>query len=420
MSRLKYALIGHGRRGAAHLSTVQVLKDTFHVVAVCDAHRDSAEAGAAKPGVNAYTDVRKLIDEEHPDVCDVVVPAPLHHIVSCYLSRCGISHNVETPLAPTLGLMDMMIAEATENGVTLQTSENFPFVPVEQFVCKLINADVIGKVHKCYRLFSTTGYHGLAAIRCRMDAGSVFSSSRAFQSRKSIAPIAVSSIGHTMPVVPYVDRAKRDFNSETLEFYAVDFDNGGLGIAMVGNKNGCLGRNKLVGFETCGERGTIITNGNQGASGGETVNVCTDEDITQRAGKAQTYEFQREYSESGVLQRIFIELPTALGSTIEWVNPYRHTQISESGISLATMLDGLGRAVRENTQPLWTGEMGRTDQEMVIAAHRSIRMNRQPVQLPLSPNPDEEAAFDRNFEAQFGIHPRADIEKALQVNFKAR
>ena len=102
MSRLKYALIGHGRRGAAHLSTAAILKDTFEVVAVCDAHPESAAAGAAKLDVKAYTDVRKLIDDISPDVCDVVVPAPLHHIVSCYLSRCGIPHNVETGLAPTL------------------------------------------------------------------------------------------------------------------------------------------------------------------------------------------------------------------------------------------------------------------------------------------------------------------------------
>ena len=403
MSRLKYALIGHGRRGAGHLATAATLKDSFEVVAVCDAHRESAEAGAAKVGTKAYTDVRKMVDETVPDVCDVVVPISLHHIVSCYLSRCGISHNVETGLAPTLGLMDMMIVDAAENGVKLQTSENFPFVPVEQFVCKLIQEGVIGNVHKCYRLFSTTGYHGLAAIRCRMDA----------------APKMVSSIGHTMPVAPYLDRAKRDYNRENLEFYAIDFENGGLGIAMVGNKNGCLGRNKLVGFETCGERGTIITNGNQGATGGETVNVCTDEDLLN-GGRAQTYEFQREYSEDKTLRRIFVELPASLGGTVEWVNPYQRTTISETGISLATMLDGIARAVRDTTEPLWTGEMGRADQEMVIAAHRSIRMNRQPIQLPLEPEPSEEDAFDRDFEAQFGVHPREDIEKALQVNFKAR
>ncbi len=404
MSRLKYALIGHGRRGAAHLATAAALKGTFDVVAVCDAGPDSAGRGAEKLGINAYTDVREMVDAVSPDVCDVVVPAPLHHVVSCYLSRRGISHNVETPLAPTLGLMDMMIADAAENGVKLQTSENFPFVPVEQFVCKLIQAGVIGDVHKCYRLFSTTGYHGLAAIRCRMGA----------------VPIQVSSIAHTMPVVSYDDRAKRDFTQEELEFYAVDFDNGGLGVAMVGNKNGCLGRNRLVGFETCGTRGTIITNGNQGASGGETVNVCTDADIQHRAARAQTYEFQREYGENGTLARIFVVLPPDLGGTVEWVNPYQRTGIAEGGISLATMLDGIARAVREDEQPLWTGEMGRADQEMVIAAHRSAVLNRQPISLPLQPESTEESAFDRDFESRYRVHPRDDVEKVLHVNFKAR
>lgn len=404
MSRLKYALIGYGRRGRAHLETVAALKETFEIVAVCDAHPASAEEGAAHFNVNAYTDVREMVDCEKPDVCDVVVPAELHHVVSCYLSRCGIHHNVETPLAPTLGLMDLMIDSAARHGVKLQTSENFPFVPVEQFVCKLIRENVIGPVHKCYRLFSTTGYHGLAAIRCRLDA----------------TPIAVSSISHTMPVTPYVDHAKRDFRTESLEFYAVDFNNGSIGIAMVGNKNSRLGRNPLVGFETCGERGTIVTNGNQGASGGETVNVCTDADIAERAGQASTYEFQREYAASNVIKRIYVELPAELGGTIEWENPYLEAGLQERNISLATMLDGIGRAVWEDTDPLWTGEMGRADQEMVLAARRSIGMDRRPVALPLPPDPSEEEAFDRNFEQRFGVHPREDLEQALAVNFKAR
>ena len=404
MSRLKYALIGYGRRGRSHLETVAALKETFEIVAVCDAHPASAQEGAAQFNAKAYTDVREMADREKPDVCDVVVPAELHHVVSCYLSRCGIHHNVETPLAPTLGLMDLMIEAAAKHGVKLQTSENFPFVPVEQFVCKLIRENVIGPVHKCYRLFSTTGYHGLAAIRYRLDA----------------TPVAVSSISHTMPVVPYIDHAKRDYKTENLEFYAVDFDNGGMGVAMVGNKNSRLGRNPLVGFETCGERGTIVTNGNQGASGGETVNVCTAEDIAEHAGRAQTYEFQREYAASNIIKRIFVELPAELGGMIEWENPYLEVGLQERNISLATMLDGIARAVREDIDPLWTGGMGRADQEMVLAAGRSIRTNRQPVALPLPPDPSEEEAFDRKFEGQFGVHPREDLEQTLAVNFKAR
>jgi len=80
MSRLKYALIGHGRRGAAHLSTAAMLKDTFDIVSRRQLDAESAEIGAAKYGVKAYTDVRKMIDEMSPDVCDVVVPIPLQPI----------------------------------------------------------------------------------------------------------------------------------------------------------------------------------------------------------------------------------------------------------------------------------------------------------------------------------------------------
>ena len=404
MSRLKYALIGCGRRGKVHLETATALKETFQVVAVCDAHYESAEKGADQIGAKPYSDVRKMVERENPDICDVVVPVDLHHVVSCYLSECGIHHNVETGLAPTLGLMDLMIGKAKTNNIKLQTSENFPFVPVEQFVCHLIQSGTIGKVHKCYRLFSTTGYHGLAAMRCRMDA----------------KPISVSSIGHTMPVVPYVDRVKRDFDAERLEFYTVDFDNGGIGIAMVGNKNNCLGRNTLVGFETCGERGTIVTNGNQSTIGNETINVCTDEDINQHAAKAKTYPFQREYGENNVLKRIYVELPKSLGGTIEWHNPYLDTGILEKNISLATMLTGIAQAVREDLDPLWTGEMGREDQEMVIAAHRSIQMNRQPINLPISIDLSEEERFDQRFIQRFGVHPREDLDQALAANFKAR
>ena len=76
--------------------------------------------------------------------------------------------------------------------------------------------------------------------------------------------------------------------------------------------------------------------------------------------------------------------------------------------------------MREDIAPLWPGENGRADQEMVLAARRSIRANRQPISLPLLPDPSEEEAFDRNFEQRFGVHPREDLDKALSVNFKAR
>ena len=179
------------------------------------------------------------------------------------------------------------------------------------------------------------------------------------------------------------------------------------------------GTNSSV-LRTCGERGTIITNGNQGATGGETVNVCTDEDLLN-GGRAQTYEFQREYSDNWHFATYLCGTP----SVFRW-----HCRVGKSLSADRYFRDGYligndaGRycyaPFEKIHNPCGQGRMGRADQEMVIAAHRSIQTNRQPIQLPLEPDPAEEEAFDRDFEAQFGVHPREDIEKALQVNFKAR
>lgn len=153
---------------------------------------------------------------------------------------------------------------------------------------------------------------------------------------------------------------------------------------------------------------------------GETVNVCTDEYIARRAARAGTYTFQREHTERGILKRIWVDLPESLGGTVEWVSPYSDTQLTETSVSLAAVLDGLARAVIEDDDPVWPGEFGRADMEMVLAARRSIDANRQPVALPLAPDPEEEEAFDRDFVERFGVHPRHDLDAVLDVSFKAR
>jgi predicted dehydrogenase len=403
MSRLRYAIVGCGRRGSAHLAVASKLTDYYEIAAVCDAHPPSAQAAGEKYGVTAYTDLHELVARESIDVCDVVVPIELHHAVSCYLSEQGIHQNVETPIAPTLALADMMIEAAAKNGVKLQISENFPAIPVERMVQTIIQSGAIGQVGRCYRLFSTGGYHAMAAIRMRMGA----------------IPTAVSSCHHVMPVVPYVDRLGRDWREEGFEFALIDFDNGGLGVMMVGNKNGCLGRNHLVGFETVGARGSIITNGNQGTIGGELVYVATDEDIEHNQARARAFPFQRAEmmrEEVKVLQRIWVDLPEG---TVEWSNPFAPLAVVEGQVSLTAMLVGIATAVRDKVEPLWSGEAGRTDQEMILAMDRSIANHRQPVPLPLAIDLDEEARFNQSFETQFGCHPH-DIERAIQVSFKAR
>ena len=117
-----------------------------------------------------------------------------------------------------------------------------------------------------------------------------------------------------------------------------------------------------------------------------------------------------------VTKRIWAELPSG---SIEWRNPYAHLPLSESHVSIATMLDGLASFLRDNRPPLWPPTTARIDVELGEAMQRSIANNRQPATLPLPISQDTENSFAAAFEDHFGCHP-LDTDKTLAVSFKAR
>jgi len=88
----------------------QKMVDHLEIVAICDPRPEAAESAAARVGARAYTSLRRLVGEEKLDLCDAVTPGDSHHAVSCFLSACSISHIVETPIAATLPLADLIMA----------------------------------------------------------------------------------------------------------------------------------------------------------------------------------------------------------------------------------------------------------------------------------------------------------------------
>ncbi len=400
MDRPRVALVGAGRRArSGHLPVLTKLGEEIDFVAVCDRDPAAAEAVARQCGVRAYTDLRAMLEAEGPDLCDVVVPADAHHAVSCFLSQYGVHQLVETPVGATPGLADLMAEAARAHGVKVEVSEQFPRTPVEQVVQGLLQRGAIGRVGRIYRLFSTSEYHGVAAVRARAGG-------RVTQ---------VSGIAHEMPVEPYVDGKERHWDRESLEFTAIDFDNGVLGLILVGNKNNALGRNTLVGFEVDGSTGTIVTNGNVSATGGEAVWI-TDEAARRQGGRARKLEFQRSYVRVDgvdVLEAITVDLPDG---PFVWHNPFLRYGIGEREVAFATMLMSIVTAVREGREPLYGVANARLDLEVCVAARRSGRSGRQPIPLPLAPDPEEEEATRQHFLSLYGRDPY-DVEGLLAVSF---
>jgi len=99
MRKLRYGLIGCGRRAAAHLPAAAVMKDIYDFAAVCDILPEAARKVAQRYNVKAYTDIEQMLKKEKLDVLDVVVPVEAHHVVSTFAMEQGVNVICETPIA---------------------------------------------------------------------------------------------------------------------------------------------------------------------------------------------------------------------------------------------------------------------------------------------------------------------------------
>ena len=397
--KLKLALIGLGRRGrSSHLPIYPKLKDVFDFVAVCDKDDEALRAVAEEYGVNAYSSVRDLVQGEDLDVVDVVVPGDAHHPICCYLADAGINIIVETPVALTRPMTDLIIEAATRNNVKLEVAENYHRVPMARFQTKVIEAGVIGEVGRIYRIFYEGGYHGMSMLR--LLAGS--------------SPKSILGITHQTPVVPIIDRMKRHHSQENCTTSFLEFENGAAATMIYSN---------VIHARSLGRKATGISqiDGDRGAIVGNTV-YYTDPATYQSGASATAYDPQLsaiDVEGRQVLDRISLELPD---QTITWQNPYAHLGIGENngrGVDMADQLMSIANAVLDDTDPTYGVQQGRLDQEMSLAAAESALMNKQPLEFPL-PNPSQaEQRIQERFKETYG-YAYTDIEPLLDVFYPRR
>lgn len=402
MKSLNVGLIGAGRRAhATHLKVLEQFgKDRINFTAVCDINPKTVQSVSEKYNVRGYTNLRDMIASEKLDVCIVTVPEDAHHSVSCFLSQNGIHHLMETPIAPHPILAQLMIDTAAKHGVKLGVAENFPSMPVEQMSLKVLRSNALGQVGRIYRLFSTVWYHGIAVMNDRAGGN----------------PVKVHSVDHSFPVVPYKDGSNRTFDKEELEFGIIYYDNGVMGIFLVGNKNSALGRNKLVGFETDCAKGILITNGNQSRLGGEEIRVATEASLAD-GGKTESAFYQREYKEiDGVqtIQKMWVDVPEY--GTITWENEFADYALPENVVSVAYMQDSMYKAIERNEPLRYTPEQAKREMEIILATKYSAARDGAGVTLPLQLEPHEEEQLKQYFINRYG-KDLYDIDGLIDISF---
>lgn len=394
VSKLRIALVGAGRRGAgAHLPVIRKLDDVYELAAICDKDEETAGRLAGELGVPFYTSVRDLVRHERIDVADVVVPVDAHHAVALYLMEHGIHVIVETPIAPTLALADMMIAGAKRSGVKLEVAENYYRAPSERFKAKVIDAGLIGDVSRIYRIFYEGSYHGMNVLRTHARGN----------------PKAVMGVGHTTPVEPITDRMNRHHKQEHWTMGVIDFDNGVMAIQMYSNvvHARSLGRGQVGISQIDGTKGSIV---------GERVYVVPPEEMHTGARAAGIDPERVTREQGGVKVLEALRLP---GTDVVWENPLARYPLTEGQVAVADELLSIARAVLDDVEPEYGAAEGRLDQEMNIGMVESGRVERCTIHFPLTAPTSYEEEIHDSFKKNYGF-PADDVDGLLDVFFPRR
>ncbi len=396
MSKLNIALIGAGRRGGgSHLPVISKLKDVFNLVAICDMEEETATKFAKQYGANPYTNVRDLVKHENLDVVDITVPGVAHHAIACYMADAGVHILCETPIAVSLPTSDLMIESARKNSVKLEVAENYYRAPRERFLSKVIEADVVGDVARIYRIFYEGGFHGMSMLRLRAGG----------------EPKSVLGITQSTPVIPIIDRMKRNHTSENWSLGFIEFDNNATALMVYSNviHARSLGRGQTGISQIDGSKGTIV---------GEDIYVTPESDL-QSGAKGIAHRAKRttiDVDGVDVIDKIELELPDRI---IRWDNPLKKYPLSEGQIAVADELLSIASAVLDDTEPEYDAALARQDQEMNIAMSESGKRSRDTILFPLTELTETELSTHRNYEKQHG-HPIEDIEAGIDTFFPRR
>lgn len=348
MPKTKIALLGAGFIADIHMESYERFVPEAEVVAVCTRNPDKAAAFAKKHHIaKSFDNLEQTIRESGCDIVDICIPNFLHHRAVLAAAQAGKHVIIEKPFAMTLEQADEMIEACRKAGVKLMYAEELCFAPKYERVRKLANEQAVGPIYMMKQSEKHSGPHSDWFYNVEQSGGGVLMDMGChglawFRWMLGGNPKIVS-VYATMNIFLHKGRTKGEDNSVTI----VEFENGVLGVCENSwARHG--GMDDRV--EVYGTGGVIYADLFQGNS-------------------ALTY------SEKGYGYAM-----EKAGTTQGWT----FTMFEEAfNQGYPQELKHFVECVRENKQPLVTGEDGRVVLEMMYAAYRSAKIGAK-VPLPFS------------------------------------
>jgi len=295
-----------------------------------------------------FTDVDELIAKADCEVVDICLPNFLHHRVAVAAARAGKHVIIEKPLCVTLEEADDMIAVCREHGRKLMYAEELCFAPKYERVRHLVKEGAVGDIYMLKQLEKHSGPHSDWFWNVDQSGGGVLMDMGChafgwFRWMLGGSPV-VKSVWATMDTVRHKERTRGEDNT----ICVVEFEHGVIGLAedSWAKPGGMDDR-----IEVYGSKGVSFADLFRGNS----ASTYSEEGYNYAAEKAGTTQ--------GWTYTIFEEV---------FNQGYPHE------------LQHFIKCVREDRQPLITGEDGRAVLEIIYAAYASARAGAK-IPLPFHP-----------------------------------
>ena len=210
MSTFKVMIIGCGHWGPNYVRTFKNLADT-EVVACCDlSDKNLEKISLLYPGIKAYKDYKKALDENKCDIAVVATPASTHYPIIMELLKRDINVLAEKPLTVTTKDSEKIIEYASKKKAKLMVALTFLFNSSVRKAYEIVHDKSFGQI---YYIKAVRTHLGLI----REDVNAVFDLAphdiSIFNYILGAAPLSVSAIGGS-----YLKKDREDVSFINLEY----------------------------------------------------------------------------------------------------------------------------------------------------------------------------------------------------------
>jgi predicted dehydrogenase len=349
-SAIGFAVVGLGM-GRHHCRSIRAAEGA-ELIAVCDIDAARRERVAQEFGCRAYASIDDLLKDPDVDVVNIAVPTGLHAEIGIKVAQSGRHVICEKPLDVNLEKADALIAACRDHGVKLAAIFQRRLHPLSKRIKEAVDSGRLGTVHYAdihlywyrtdayYAGGNPPGWRGTFA----MDGGGA----------------CMNQGIHSIDLLQWIMGGVASVFAKTGTFtHRIEAED--VGTAVVTFRNGALGNITCTTSAYPGLTNDLHIFGSKGSI------VVQDEKVVTWRIKRDDDDTGAEDEEERQMQAMYSGSATSAAADPMAIGFDGHT----------IHVEDMVRAIRENRDPIITGEDARHAVEICVAIQESARTGKE-------------------------------------------